>query len=135
MAKAICDLSLAPVLALEQVSVIRDLQGSKVCKCETLSRVRLFATGSSVPGIFLARVLEWVAIPFSRGSSRLGIKLASPALQSDSFTALSLSHQGICLFMAVLGLSCDVQAFSSFGQPGATIYSGAQASRCGGFSC
>ena len=26
--------------------------------------------GSSVPGVFLARLLEWVAIPFSRGSSQ-----------------------------------------------------------------
>ena len=25
--------------------------------------------GSSVPGIFQARILKWVAIPFSRGSS------------------------------------------------------------------
>ena len=37
--------------------------------------------------------------------------------------------------MAALGLSCYMQAFSSFGQPGATLYSGAQAPRCGGFSC
>ena len=39
--------------------------------------------GSSVHGIFLAKILEWVAISFSRGSSHLGIKpisLASPAL-------------------------------------------------------
>ena len=28
--------------------------------------------GSSVPGIFQARVLEWLAIPFSRGSSWYG---------------------------------------------------------------
>ena len=42
-----------------------------------LSRVRLFVTpmdcslpGSSVHGIFQARVLDWVAISFSRGSSR-----------------------------------------------------------------
>ena len=46
-----------------------------------LSRVRLFATlwtvahhqvvkGFSVHGIFQARVLEWVAISFSRGSSQ-----------------------------------------------------------------
>ena len=27
-------------------------------------------TGSSIHGIFLARILEWVAMPFSRGSSR-----------------------------------------------------------------
>ena len=36
--------------------------------------------GSSVQGILQARILEWVAIPFSRGSN-----LGSPALQSDSF--------------------------------------------------
>ena len=29
--------------------------------------------GSSVHGILQARILEWVAIPFSRGSSRLGL--------------------------------------------------------------
>ena len=46
-------------------------------KCQSLSRVRLFATpwtvarpGSSVQGILQAQILEWVAIPFSRGSSR-----------------------------------------------------------------
>ena len=41
-----------------------------------LSRVRLFATpwtslpGSSVHGILQARILEWGAISFSRGSSQ-----------------------------------------------------------------
>ena len=41
-----------------------------------LSRVQLFATvdcsppSSSVRGILQARILEWVSIPFSRGSSR-----------------------------------------------------------------
>ena len=36
--------------------------------------------GSSIYGILHARILEWVAIPFSRGSS----KPMSPALQVDS---------------------------------------------------
>ena len=36
--------------------------------------------GSSILGIFQARILEWVAIPFSRGSSWP----RSPALQADS---------------------------------------------------
>ena len=39
---------------------------------QSRSRVRLFATpspGSSVHDILQARILEWVAIPFSRGSS------------------------------------------------------------------
>ena len=32
------------------------------------------------------RILEWVAYPFSRGSSNPGIKLGSPALQADSLS-------------------------------------------------
>ena len=41
-------------------------------------------SGSSVHGILLARTLEWVAIPFSRGSSHPGIKPGSPSWQADS---------------------------------------------------
>ena len=40
---------------------------------------------SSVRGILQARILEWVAIPFSRGSSRPGIELGSSALRADSW--------------------------------------------------
>ena len=44
--------------------------------------------GSSVHGIFLARILEWVAIPFSRGSSQPRDQApespAVPALQVKS---------------------------------------------------
>ena len=41
--------------------------------------------GSSVLGILQARILVWVAISFSRASSKSGIKPKSPALQADSF--------------------------------------------------
>ena len=41
--------------------------------------------GSSVHDIFQARILEWVATPFSRGSSPPGIEPGSPALWGDSF--------------------------------------------------
>ena len=41
-------------------------------------------SGSSVHGIFQARVLEWIAISFSRGSSRTRIEPGSPALQADA---------------------------------------------------
>jgi len=44
---------------------------------------------SSVRGILQARILEWVAIPFSRDLPDPGIKPVSPALQVDS---LLLSH-------------------------------------------
>ena len=40
--------------------------------------------GFSVVGIFQTRMLEWVTISFSRGSSRPGIEPMSPALQVDS---------------------------------------------------
>ena len=51
-------------------------------------------SGVSVHGIFQARILEWVAIPSSRGSSQprdQPMTPASPALQADS---LLLSQQG-----------------------------------------
>ena len=42
---------------------------------------------STVHGILQARMLEWVAVPFSRGSSQPGIEPRSPALQVDSLPA------------------------------------------------
>ena len=47
--------------------------------------------GSAVHGILQARILEWVAIPFSRDLPNPGIKPRSPALQADS---LPLNHHG-----------------------------------------
>ena len=44
-------------------------------------------TDSVVHGILQARILEWVAFPFSRGSWNPGIKPTSPALQADSLPA------------------------------------------------
>jgi len=40
--------------------------------------------GSSVHGIFQARVLEWGAISFSRDLPDPGIKPSSPALRADT---------------------------------------------------
>ena len=42
--------------------------------------------GSSVHGILQARILEWVAVPFSRGS-KPGIEPRSPTVQADSLPA------------------------------------------------
>ena len=57
--------------------------------------------GSSVHGILQERILEWVAIPLSRGSSQPRdqtqvscIGRQSPALQADSLPIEPLSHQG-----------------------------------------
>ena len=58
----------------------RERERECVCVCvyaQALSHVRLFrdpmdcsSPGSSVHGILQAGILEWVAIPFSRGSSQ-----------------------------------------------------------------
>ena len=61
---------------------------SKICLlAQLLSHVWLFATPWSVHGILQARILEWVAYPFSRDLPNPGIKLGSPALQADSLPA------------------------------------------------
>ena len=49
------------------------------------------SASSSVYGISQTRILEWVAIPFSRGSSQPRDWTGSPALQAGS---LPLSHPG-----------------------------------------
>ena len=46
--------------------------------------------GFSIHGILQARILEWVAIPFSRVSSNPGIKSGSPALQAESLSITRL---------------------------------------------
>ena len=48
--------------------------------------------GSSIHGIFQARVLEWVAISFSRGSSRPGDETCVSLIVGRCF--YHLSHQG-----------------------------------------
>ena len=53
--------------------------------CLTLcSPIDFSQPGSSVHGILRARILEWVAIPFSRGSSWPRDQTQSPALQAVS---------------------------------------------------
>ena len=63
--------------------------------CPTLCNpINCSPLGSSVHGIFLARILEQVVIPLPRDLPHQGMEPASPAspaLQADS---LLLSHQG-----------------------------------------
>ena len=50
-------------------------------------------SGSSVRGILQARILERVAIPFSRGFSNPGIEPRSPALKADSLPSETSGKQ------------------------------------------
>jgi len=64
-------------------------------------------SGSSVHGIFQARVLEWIAISFSRDLPDPGIEPRSPALQADAYC---LSHQGSQNYCTVALNSHDSKA-------------------------
>ena len=65
----------------------------------------------TVHGILQARILEWVAFPFSKGSSHSGIKPGSPVLQTDSLPAeLSgkpYKHVYLCIFYTTLLFSVE----------------------------
>jgi len=54
--------------------------------------------GSSVHGIFLARIVEWDAISYSRAFSRPRMSLESPALAGGFFTTVpSGKHLKVCI--------------------------------------
>ena len=67
--------------------------------------------GSSVHPIFQARILQWVAISFSRGLPDPWIEPSSLALQVDS---LPLSHQGSLAHLKISLMlnidTCDIYA-------------------------
>ena len=65
-----------------------------VCVCVLVSHVQLFVTPWTVArqaplsmGIIQARILEWVAVPSSRGLPNPVMEPRSPALQEDSLPA------------------------------------------------
>ena len=56
-----------------------------ICLCVLVAHFS--PPGSSVHGVLQSRILEWVAVPFSRGSSQPGIEPWSPALEADSLVS------------------------------------------------
>ena len=65
--------------------------------------------GSSIHGILQGRILEWVAIPFSRGSSQPGMEPGSPAMQEDS-----LGFESPDTFIRMGKPYCDVLSWWKF---------------------
>ena len=57
--------------------------------------------GSSVHGILQTRILEWVAIPFSRDLPDLGTEPGSPTLQADSLLSEPLALKKVQIFTNV----------------------------------
>lgn len=78
--------------------------------------------GCSTPGCFAhgilqARIIEWVPISFSRGSSQPGIKPSSPAMQADSLTSELPGKSWQCGPGQVKLLS-DMMRITSYATPG-----------------
>ena len=74
------------------ISFLKHLKLSSLPLCtEFFTFLGIFPSGTdgyyTVHGILQARILEWVAIPFYRGSSQLEIEPKSPTLQSGSLSA------------------------------------------------
>ena len=77
------------------VALISTILSSRLLICfwkwkwKLLSHVWLFVTPWTIQiyGILQARILEWVAVPFSRGSFQPRNQPRSPALQADSLPA------------------------------------------------
>ena len=55
--------------------------------------------GSSVHGILQARILEWVAISFSRDLPDSGIEPRSSALEADALTSEPPGETYICMLL------------------------------------
>ena len=75
-----------------------------IVKVKSLSRVRLCdpmdcsLQSSSVYGIFQARVLEWVAVSFSRDLPNPRIEPGSPTLQADALLS-ELPRKPMCFMV------------------------------------
>ena len=86
-------------------------------------------TGSSVHGVFQARIPVWVAISYSRGSSRPGIKptsFESPALAGRFFTTASPGKPKItlhpCQLMVNIQNTDYTKRWNRWGATGALIH-------------
>ena len=67
--------------------------------------------GSSDHGIIQARILELVAIPFSRGSSQPRIKPGSPALKEDSLPSELPGKPVATILVKAIMISDNLQLF------------------------
>ena len=103
-----------PAKVLDTRARVRFLVGSTPVHAGSVAKSRLTLCvpmdcsppGSSVYGVLQTRVLEWVAISFSRRYSQLRDQLASPgspALQVEFFL---LGHQGSAILQCVVVYCC-----------------------------
>ena len=131
----LCMVSIFGLVHRTQSSTELTVKWSQVTQlCPTLCNpMDCSLPGSSVHGIFQARVLEWVAISFSRGSSWPRDWTRISCIAGRRFTVWATrAHRRqqtifIHLFSVVLGLPCCAQTFSCYSKRGPLSSCGAQA--------
>ena len=64
--------------------------------------------GASIHGVFQARILEWVAIPFSRGSSQSRDQTHVSSIFCIGKHSLPLSHPGSSKYLSVFPYSTSI---------------------------
>ena len=72
--------------------------------------------GSSVHGISQARVLEWVAISFSRDLPNPGIEPRSPELQADSLPSEPPGEPKTIMELSFIFVYCVLSCLSEGGE-------------------
>ena len=65
-------------------------------------------SGSSIHGILQAGILEWVAIPFSTGSSRPRDRTWVSCIAGGFFTIWATREAHLCMYMCIYHLCRDV---------------------------
>ena len=68
--------------------------------------------GSSVHGILQARILEWVAIPFSRGSSQPRSQTGLLHWQTDSLPSEPLGKPNLSVLLIILSIPSKIMLCS-----------------------
>ena len=78
----------------------RESESEVAQSCPTLcDPIDCSLSGSSVHGIFQARVLEWIAIPFPGHLPDPGIEPGSPTLQADALLSEPPGKLGRLLYL------------------------------------
>ena len=118
-----CDSNVHEIIQLEKINQLFSLQSVillcvcvcvRVCVCVSRTHAHILAyscpalcnpvdcipPGSSVHEIFLARILEWAVISYSRESSKPGNKPSSLASRAGRFftTSITWKAPGVILF-------------------------------------
>ena len=103
--------SVSPALQAVSLSLSHQEVKVKVTQfCPTLcDPMECSSPGYSVHRISQAKILEWVAISFSRGSSHREIKLMSPALAGGFFTAKPPGKPSPTQYAILLSLASSVK--------------------------